>query len=260
MSVALTSHDPRFPYDVACISFSVLAPPEATPGQYVSLLEDALHFNPALNYQQMAILEFNAWASIGRKAHNARKRYRVINMAVRVCSKVPWDPEEAQPIMESLANQMFDIPDTVLGSPLLANTGIVTWNNGVPIPDVTSMKVVLQSLRISLNGKPDTPLHSLDKTVQVPPPADLDQSLHCVLTSRDVKRIIPYAIFRRFFNEKPSVWGYKTYKDTWRVLVPTEGPDPEGRKHPPSLQNFARLGVLEQCLKMKREGRRYAPY
>lgn len=256
----LTSHDPRWPYDVACISFSVLAPLTARAGHYEGLLEEACAFCPALERHHQAVLEFLSRASIGRKVLCGPKQYRVINMAVRVCSKEPWDPEEAHALMESVANQIWDIPETVLGSPLLDNTGIVSWDMGVPIPDEACLRTVLRSLRISLNGRQGVPLYPMGKRVEVTPPADYNQSLKTVMTSLDLKRVLPAPIFHRFFDEKVPVWGYKVHKNEWQVVVPTEGPEGEGPKKPPSLQNFARLGVLEQCLKMKRAGTRYAPY
>lgn len=266
----LTSHDPRWPYEVATISFTLLDPlprgGEDGRRPYLdNQLAEALQFSPALTPDQSNALEFTTWLVKGRRLLHKGKQYRLYNMAARICSIHQWERSEAQLTMEAVANGLWDLPDEILGSPLLHNTGIHTWGWGVPVTTEISLKMVLKTLRVH------TPFHRqgempipVSKEVHVEAPQHFEDMLQGVLTTTDLKKHIPRPIFSRFFNEKPSVWAYKTFKysageEKWRVVVPTEGPY-GGPKNPVSLQNIAKMGVLENCLKMKRAGLRFMPY
>lgn len=267
------AEDPR--YLLGTISFTTVVPydpqdrdPTETLRQMVCT---GIIFNPLFTFEDLRSYLLRPLVSLGRRAIVEGIEYRIVHVTVRGRSVEPVPANEALNVLEKAVPGILAVSDWVANEyegPLPAGISSV-GDLGFPINTVTGLKMALETLKIHVarNGGPDH--EGLCGTTIIKAPRDFKLLKTGVFTKRDLKNTLPEPLLSRFFSETPEVCAIKTAKnpfshEVWCMSLGAETPTPEpGQpRNPHSLEDWAKLGVMKNCLVMSRRGigHRFHPY
>ena len=262
------------PYDVGAITFATMElHHEGAPlklGDRIESLANGVLWNPDIPAQLFNCLSIRSWGSCGKRVMYRGHTYRMYHAQLRVRSSAPVTKKQAGSLLLSLSQKLFCFPARLNTHPLVMQLGVESNPMGLPVYTKRALQMALQSMRVRIapDGQKVAP-PEIGKTCTVKPlktPETLQQG---VFSTTDLKKTLPDWAFRRLFNQTPYICGWKIGTapegaESWIVTLHPQPstPPPTGTKTPPTLQDLARLGVVEQCLKMRRRGldRRHHPY
>ncbi|APP94077.1 ORF8 [Fowl aviadenovirus A] len=266
------------PYYMGTISFTSVVPVDPRQRNPTTSLREmvttGLIFNPNLTGEQLREYSFSPLVSMGRKAIFADYEgpQRIIHVTIRGRSAEPKTPSEALIMMEKAVRGAFAVPDWVAReySDPLPHGITHVGDLGFPIGSVHALKMALDTLKIHVPRGVGVPgYEGLCGTTTIKAPRQYRLLTTGVFTKKDLKRTLPEPFFSRFFNQTPEVCAIKTGKnpfstEIWCMTLGGDSPAPERNepRNPHSLQDWARLGVMETCLRMSRRGlgSRHHPY
>ncbi|QJP03697.1 ORF8 [Aviadenovirus cerasi] len=265
---------PLDPYDVGTISFATMELiHEGAPlklGPRIESLSDGVLWNPDIPAQLFNCISIRSWGSHGKRVIFNGHTHRMYHALVRVCTTAPVTRKQAGSLLLSLSQRLLCFPARYNTHPLVMQLGVESNAMGLPIYSERALKMALKSMRVRIapNSQQVAP-PEIGRPVREAPQKTPETLQQGVFSNAELKSCLPKWIFHRFFNQTPYICGWKIGTapkgGKWMVTINPEGftHHEDGTKDPPTLQDLARLGVVENCLKMRRRGlgpRRYHPY
>lgn len=270
----LVSPAPWDPYEVGTISFAAMElVHEGAPlklGDRIESLANGVLWNPDIPPQLFNCISIRSWGSHGKRVIFKGHTHRMFHAQLRIRSTAPVTRKQAGSLLLSLSQRLLCFPARYNTHPLVMQLGVESNAMGLPIYSKRALEMALKSMRVRIapNSHQAAP-PEIGKTCTVKPLKEVETLQQGVFSTTDLKRALPEWTFRRLFNETPYICGWKIGtapegEEKWVVTLHPESraPPTEGRKDPPTLQDLARLGVVENCLKMRRRGisPRHHPY
>ncbi|ADM53814.1 ORF8 [Turkey adenovirus 1] len=277
--------NPRWPFDFGTLSFTTAYPMKEESGEpsytlpvLSDCIGDTTWFHPLLRDQLGSEFSLRPIVVLGRRIREGDQVYRLVYVTVRGRHREPISANQAVDIWTQYMSRLFRVPTPVaeqlppavhqmidrLCPQMLFISGV-----GLPVDTVFGLRMALQTMRVHTHRTPQLSHGGLKGVVEMKAPRTLPLLKKPIFTQRELTHMLPKPVFDRFFAQNgPSVVAWKVYHrkgswETWMTTLPSEQPpaDPSAKKQPRPLQDWARLGVVNHCLRLKMAGHnRYTPY
>ncbi|AGX93321.1 ORF8 [turkey adenovirus 4] len=259
---------PEAPYDVGTISFTTMELSlKGSPFNLAQRLDElygGVMWNKDLPLRTTNQLRIKVWGSRGPRVYYNDKSYRMYYVVMRVWSLEGVTRGYAHQLLAKISQSLFYIPNKMLHNAHVIRLGMRSNPLGLSIYSRKALQMALTSMRVHIAPNPQQEAQAvLTSNITTKPLKTPETVTPGIFTSRDLKVMLPKGLNTGLLVDAPYICGWRTGKgpdgEKWAVTINAKDSSPE-EQAPPTLQDLARMGVVANCLTLKRRGHRYHPY